>query len=840
MIFLLIPITAPPGNVTIPHSHDAIRHPLSLARNSLPWRIILLIPLALLSCALPQRLAATPSAPPGAEATIEPPPALTPTTPLTPTVPPTPTPLPGARIESGERALFTGDWARALAEFQAAHEAAPDAATRSAALLGMARAQRAAGEAQAALDTLARLATEHPDAPEIPYAHFEGARALEDLGRHSEAADAYLNYLALRSGLVDAYLLARRADALTAGGRTGEALVDYRAALQAPSFLDSFAIESKIARAHAAVGDYDTALGLYQGLILRAPDDYAKAELDLLMGQAYTALGRMDEAYAVYQDAVNNYPRAYDAYTALLALVEAGQPVDELNRGIVDYYAGQYGVAMAAFDRTLQAGGGDPAAARYYYGLALRALGGYEEAIASWEAVIQNYPDDRFWDDAWEQKAYTQWYFMGLDAAAVETLSAFVAAAPAHPRAGEFLYDAALAAERGGDLAAAADFWERTAALYPAYELARRALFLAGVARYRLNDYASAGNIFQSALEGAIQAEERAAAGLWLAKAQQEQGNVEAAAAGLALAASADPTGYYSERARDLMNRRPPFEPPAMFDLGFDLEAERLQAVEWMRQTFNIPAGIALDAPGALAEDARYRRGAELWRLGLYEEARLEFENLRLSLQADPLGSFLLAGALHRLGLYRSAILSARQTLDAAAMSDAESLTAPAYFQHIRFGPYYAEAILPAANQQGIHPLLLFSLVRQESAFEGFVRSSAGARGLMQIMPATGEEIAAEMGWPPGYSAEDLYNPQINVTLGADYLAKWLNYFEGDVYAALAAYNGGPGNAIAWQQLSAGDPDVFLEVVAFRETRDYIQSVYELFTIYRRIYNRTP
>ncbi|MCI0519065.1 MAG: tetratricopeptide repeat protein [Chloroflexi bacterium] len=822
---------------------NAIPSPLSpasrLKKYSRHSRIIILLPLIVLACSLPQRLAATPTAPP-AEAAAAEQPVFTPTPLPSPTPPPTPTPLPGARIESGDRAYAAGDWESAIHEYQAALGGSSEAQIQSAALLGLARAQRSAGEAQTALDTLARLVSEHPDAPEIPYAHFEGARALEDLGRFSEAADAYLNYLIQRPGLVDAYLLDHRGDALSAGGRTGEALVDYRAALLAPSFLSAFDIELKIARAHAAVGDYETALGLYQGLFLRAPDDYAKAQLDLLSGQAYTALGRMDEAYAVYQEAVNSYPRAYDSYQALLVLVEAGVPVDELNRGIVDYYAGQYGVAMAAFDRYLQANGPDPAAARYYYGLSLRALGGNQDAIAQWDQVIQNYPDSRFWDDAWEEKAYTQWAFMEQPAQAVATLNAFVAAAPAHPRAGEFLYDAALAAERAGDLAAAADYWERTAALYPAYELAARARFLAGVARYRLGDYPAAADIFQSALEAAIHPEERSAAGLWLAKTQQALGNAEAAAAGLALAASADPTGYYSERARDLMNNRPPFEPPAMFDLGFDLETERVQAEEWMRQTFNIPAGVSLQAPGPLGDDARYQRGAELWRLGLYEEARLEFENLRLSLQADPLGSFLLAGALHRLGLYRSAILSARQTLDAAAMSDSESLTAPAYFQHIRFGPYYAEVILPAANQQGIHPLLLFSLVRQESAFEGFVRSSAGARGLMQIMPATGDEIAAEVGWPPGYTSADLYRPLVSVTLGADYLAKWLNYFEGDVYAALAAYNAGPGNAAQWQNLSAGDPDVLLEVVRYAETRDYIQRVYEIFTIYRRIYNRTP
>jgi soluble lytic murein transglycosylase len=60
------------------------------------------------------------------------------------------------------------------------------------------------------------------------------------------------------------------------------------------------------------------------------------------------------------------------------------------------------------------------------------------------------------------------------------------------------------------------------------------------------------------------------------------------------------------------------------------------------------------------------------------------------------------------------------------------------------------------------------------------------------------------------------------------------------MYAALAAYNGGPGNAMEWQKLAPNDPDLFLEVIRFEETRNYIDSVYELFNIYRRLYDRSP
>jgi len=106
----------------------------------------------------------------------------------------------------------------------------------------------------------------------------------------------------------------------------------------------------------------------------------------------------------------------------------------------------------------------------------------------------------------------------------------------------------------------------------------------------------------------------------------------------------------------------------------------------------------------------------------------------------------------------------------------------------------------------------------------------------MQIIPSTGEQVAKLTGWPPDFTAEDLYRPLVSIRLGADYLAMQRQAFDGDMYAALAAYNAGPGNASYWLGLADGDPDLFLEIVSFEETRNHIRSVYELFTIYRNLY----
>jgi soluble lytic murein transglycosylase len=133
--------------------------------------------------------------------------------------------------------------------------------------------------------------------------------------------------------------------------------------------------------------------------------------------------------------------------------------------------------------------------------------------------------------------------------------------------------------------------------------------------------------------------------------------------------------------------------------------------------------------------------------------------------------------------------------------------------------------------------LFLTSVVRQESLFEGFVRSSAGAQGLMQLLPDTAQATSDSLGWPLGYTGEDIFRPMVNLRLGTHYLENNRSLLGGDLYAALAAYNAGPGNAMIWQGLADGDPDLFVEVVRFSETRDYLRLIYETYNTYRSLYS---
>jgi soluble lytic murein transglycosylase len=790
--------------------------------------------LALLSsCTLPAAIVAPPSPTPTPTSTIPP---STPTS--VPTNTPTPIVTPAVQIDDGETALFDGDYDRARAAFQSALTHAENETVRAAALWGLSRADYAQGYYVSALVSLKELRDLPSNiTPLDAYAWYLTGEILAAQERYQEAADAFAKYITLRPGLIEDAVQEIRGDILFDAEAYHDALEAYQAA---DAIRDSESLKIKIAATRAALGDYYGALTLYDSIFDATNSDYTKSRLDYLAGKTYLILGETENAWERFHHAVENYPLSYYAYLSLVELVQADIPVDDFQRGLVDYFAGQYDVALLALDRAIENDTESDGNAQYYRALTLRALEKHEEELAAWETFIATYPENPYWEKAWKEKAYTQWAYLEKYTEAANTLLDFVATFPTHEDAPEFLMDAARVLERGGSLDAASQTWARIADEYPSSNLVPRALFLAGIASYRNQDYAQALTHFQRSLLFSTQAEDKARAYLWIGKTLDIQGKNSDAREAWQQGQSLDPTGYYSERARDLLTGAPPFAPTES-NLNVDLASEKAEAEAWIRVTFNLPPEANLDDAGTLLNDTRLQRGTEFWNLGEYEKARAEFESLRESVQNNPAKSFQLANYLLDMGLYRPAIFSIRQTLSLAGLeSHAASFHAPSYFGHIRYGTYYKDLVLPAAERNDLSPLFLFSVIRQESLFEGFVRSTQGARGLMQIIPSTGSSIANNINFPPNFTPDDLYRPYISIELGAHYLAANRMLLGEDLYGALAAYNAGPGNALLWKEASGNDPDLFLEVIRYQETRDYIRSIYETYKIYTELYQSQP
>lgn len=758
-----------------------------------------------------------------------------PTIPPTPTA--TPTPLPEVRLQSGDRAFFNGTYEIASDEYQKAIDNTSDQNIIAGSRLGLARIEYEQGNYINALEIIEGIIPDTQLSPKlIARVNFFAGLCYEQLNRFEEAASSYLTFIANDPGPLNAFMYIKAGDAYTSALNYSEAIQAYQNAIDSATPDEVINAKIKLGNIYFAQEDYTNAVRIYLEVHDESINEYTRAQMNLLAGQGYLALGLPEQAYARFQESVLNYPRAFDTYSGLVALVEAGIPVDEFYRGLVDYYAGRYGLAIDAFNRYLNANPDHNGSAHYYKALSLRAIDDTTAAIAEWQVLIQDHPDDRFFVDSWEDIAYTQWAYQGNYKIAIETLLSFVRLYPTHAQAPQILYDAARIMERDDQLTKAAQTWGRFIDEYPQAEISSQAQFLSGITYYRIGDFENALNQFQRFLLLSGIPNDTAAGNFWIGKCYEAQGNVDQARQSWTQASLADPTGYYSERAKELLEGASVFTPQTNTNYAINYDQERMIAELWMIQTFQLPDNTNFIAIEPLLADDNFRMGKAFWDIGLFQEARNQFEIAREIFKNDPLALFRMTHYFVDIGLYRSAIYTSRQILDLANLDGIATFEAPLWFNHTRFGLYFDELVLESAEEYNFDPLLLFSLIRQESFFEGFIESAAGARGLMQIMPATGDEIAASFNWPPDYSSEDLYNPYINIRLGTRYLSRLRDYFGGDLYAALAAYNAGPGNVLNWEDQAHNDPDLFLELIPYEETRRYLRNIFEFYRIYQDLY----
>ena len=152
----------------------------------------------------------------------------------------------------------------------------------------------------------------------------------------------------------------------------------------------------------------------------------------------------------------------------------------------------------------------------------------------------------------------------------------------------------------------------------------------------------------------------------------------------------------------------------------------------------------------------------------------------------------------------------------------------PPWYARLWYPLSYASIVRAHAANYDINPALLAAVIEQESKFHADAKSSAGAIGLMQLLPDTAKGIAVHTGGSK-FVVSDLYNPEINVRYGAWYLRHLLDRY-GDEETALAAYNAGQQNVDRWRSEGGG--------IRFAETRAYVARVEHLKRIYRDAYAR--
>lgn len=157
----------------------------------------------------------------------------------------------------------------------------------------------------------------------------------------------------------------------------------------------------------------------------------------------------------------------------------------------------------------------------------------------------------------------------------------------------------------------------------------------------------------------------------------------------------------------------------------------------------------------------------------------------------------------------------------------------------LRFLSPFSDRIVPAAHQQSLDEAWVYGLMRQESRFVTNARSSAGAGGLMQLMPATARWVARKIGLT-GFRPSQVHDADVNVLLGTSYMRMVMEDLDNHPVLASAAYNAGPGRARRWRGEQALEGAIYAETIPFSETRDYVKKVMSNAVYYSLILNGKP
>lgn len=230
----------------------------------------------------------------------------------------------------------------------------------------------------------------------------------------------------------------------------------------------------------------------------------------------------------------------------------------------------------------------------------------------------------------------------------------------------------------------------------------------------------------------------------------------------------------------------------------------------------------------------RTARASQLQIAGLYEWA--EFE-LKYAAEEQP---FVAAMELAEVAAARGAHDRALRYVKSVAKGYLRFAqeAAPERFWRLAFPLPYRESVEKHAHANGLDPFLVAALIRQESEFNPNAVSRANAYGLTQVLPSTGRQLSRSAGIR-SFRPESLFDPDVNVQLGTQYLRWMLDAHGGSIEKTLASYNAGKRRTDRWSTwYEYREPAEFVETIPFSETHTYVQAVLRNADVYRRVYAR--
>ncbi|MBD3369704.1 transglycosylase SLT domain-containing protein [Candidatus Fermentibacteria bacterium] len=629
-----------------------------------------------------------------------------------------------------------------------------------------------------------------------------------------EEPDSLAPFQALRLGGTDV------ADLLTEGMEEGRfALPEYVALFAARTFLDVGRADLALRFARTVpvglprTADRDRSAALYEAALLTAQDSLATIQLDRarvlddseLLARLYHLrglVGRQRRAHGWRKDLMRSFKLwpAADFHARAYALLRDTLLADSsLAAEVADpFYSG--GLWNELYD--LASRSASPAAHLYYLAARTRdRLGFYNRAVEMLESYLDTWPEGN--------DAPLALLYLGLDRArggfpdaGLATLDLFESRYPRNPRTGNVpWYRGSILTESGRWEEALAHF-RRTVSHHPGNVTADDAHFYLCLGLYRLGHRNEAARSFAGFLDRWSRSVYRNAARYWLGRTLLETGDPEGREILLSLISEQERSlpASFARSYLGMPGWRPRFSP-------LDLES-------WMDSVGVSPA----EPPqSALRGRILQRCGMRDWAVGEYLRAEEEVGG------PAPLAPFYLANEVW-------------ERMPSAAWrmwSLGEDLGRPRGLWTLRYPRAWESLVVSVCDRYGFDPLLAWSIMKQESAFQPSCYSTAGARGLIQMIPSTSEYLAEERDWSD-YSPDKLYLPEVSIEYGVAYLSEVAVGFDRTL-ETLAAYNGGPHNAMRWGARRES-PEGFFSRITYNETKLYAEIVSHNYEVYKSIY----
>ena len=455
--------------------------------------------------------------------------------------------------------------------------------------------------------------------------------------------------------------------------------------------------------------------------------------------------------------------------------------------------------ALAAYEKALELGlsASDARRAQRQIAQVLFRMREYPRAVKEFAALPQE-------DDVpiWHARAMAR---AGRVPEAVEEFKAFSAQVGGHLRT-RSIYLAALLLE---DLEDGAEesrrLFRQVAEAGSKPGLGSAALWRLGWSNYRDGNWAEAIGLWDKLIAGGEDPIGGLRSRYWRARALDHLGHASAPRE-FARIAFEYPLSYYGWRARARVDAAAP--PPEADAPGITTGTEALSARDLARPRILLEAGLIEEATAELQRVSRDARGLQ---------DRLQVAEL-----------FRAAGLYH--SAQRLVVDAYSEALARAPIPSLEDLWWHAW-------PYaYADLVLRATGRKGsVAPELVYSIMREESGYRADAISPVGARGLLQIMEETGQRLAARAGRAE-ITADDLFEPETNIDLGAQYLGELSARFGGRLAPAIASYNAGPTAVSRWIREIPRDEDEWVEDIPYEQTRHYVKRVLRSFYAYGVLY----